>query len=423
MSGNSVSWPSLDQVIAGKIDPAAIDRQEQAKIAAVCRDAVRQKQEQISELASSGHSRIARKKQNELLRSLSARLLAAQYALRKINKRRLIHHRRDTVPFNAVWRLTERLRRNLDAPSYAIARLKPKHNGFREICAFDAFDMARQKLVAMSIIPFVRLLPCQFALTGGRSAACEALLKALIDAPESAKIIHVDINDFYGSISHGWLEENLPLSTTIIQSIILMHNGHICRWHLGLAHQHDEGTEGMGRRGIPQGSVASPIVAEFVMANVLRGLADLHDGLSYFNYSDNLAILGFVVRGDLDEAAFMERLRGVFGTHPAGPFQIRTVGSFPISRPFPFLGYHFQKIADGSIAFIPEGAAFLREMNYERDLLEAETFTKLLKIEHSLRSYCAAFSLWAGAADMQRRLLQVGDRQRGHLTLSVPANL
>jgi RNA-directed DNA polymerase len=417
MPGNSVSSPSLDQVIAGRIDPSAIDLQEQATIAAVCRDVVRQKHEQISAHASSGHGRIARKKQNELIRSLAPRLLAAQFALRKINKRRLIHHRRNTVSFNAVWHLAERLARNLNAPSYAIARLKRKHNGFREVCAFEAFDIARQKLVTMSITPFVRPLSSQFALRGGRSAASEALLKALIDALEDAKIIHVDINDFYGSISHGWLEENLPLSAAIIQSVILMHNGHICRWHLGLAHQHDEGTEGMGRWGIPQGSVASPIVAEFVMANVLRGVADLHYGLSYFNYSDNLAIL---VRGDLDEVAFMERLRGVFQTHPAGPFQIRTVGSFPISRPFPFLGYRFQKIANGSRAFIPERAAFLREMNYERDLLEAETFTKLLKVEHSLRSYCAAFSLWAGAADMQRRLLQVGDRQRRHLRLSVP---
>lgn len=93
-----------------------------------------------------------------------------------------------------------------------------------------------------------------------------------------------------------------------------------------------------------------------------------------------------------------------------------------ISTPFRFLGYHFQKVGNGSRAFILERAAFLREMNYERDLLEAKTLAQLSRVEHAARSYCAAFSLWTGAAEMQRRLLQVYDRQRGHLTLSVPAN-
>ena len=316
----------LTGLAAGAIAPASVQPSDQSGLSNYCRAVVRRKQAQISDLVSSGRTRIARRKQNELLRCLPARLIAAQQAIRKINRRNLQPaNPSNAIPFAQFWQLAQRLKRHISLPSDALARLKPKNDGtLREVCMFDLFDIARQKLIAMSIIPFARLHHSQYALIGGRSAACEALLEALNNAPNGAKFMHVDVTDYYGSIDQDWLEENLPLSADIIQTVVLMTNGHICRWHLGLVHRHDEGTEEMDwpriRKGIPQGSAVSPIVAEFVIANVLRNTADLFEGLSFFNYSDNLGIL---MPENMDDAVFMEHLRDVFRAHQAGPFQLQ----------------------------------------------------------------------------------------------------
>jgi hypothetical protein len=402
----------ISQLASEAINAASLGRSEQAAIFRYCRTVVDLKRAKIQLEVTAGRSWVARRKQNEFLRCLRARVIAAKAAFRTINKRRLIPPSTPT-PFSQVWNLANDLRRYMSRPSFGIARLKPKATGFREVVMFELFDIARQKLVAMSLRPFVRLHPVQFALEGGRSVACEELLRALIQAPPSARIIHVDIRNFYGSISKQWLQENLPLSGSIIQRVVFPD---VLRWHLGLAHQSDEGTEERGRRSIPQGSAVSPIIAEFVMASVLQAGADLLEGLSCFNYSDNLAVIGVLVPGDLDVTVFMERLAEVFRTHQAGPFQLRFVEVSTISQPFRFLGYYFQKTQSGARAFLPEGVVALREMKYERDLLEAETIAKVLKTEHAVRSYCNSFALWEGAPAMQVRILQIAAEQRARIT-------
>jgi RNA-directed DNA polymerase len=409
----------ISQLVSGAISPASLRRAEQAAIYRYCRTAVCSKQTKIACEVAAGRTWVARRKQNELLRSLPARLLAAQAAFGKINKRRLIRPSTPT-PFSEVWNLADHLRRNMSKPSFGLARLKPKATGFREIVMFDLFDVARQKLLAMSLRPFVRLHRMQFALRGGRSVACEELLRALIQAPASARIIHIDVRNFYGSISRAWLQENLPLPASIIQGVVFPD---VLRWHIGLAHLTDEGTEERGRWGIPQGSAVSSIIAEFVMASVLQAGADLLEGLSCFNYSDNLAVIGVLVPGNLDVTVFKERLSELFRSHQAGPFHLRFVDVSTITQPFKFLGYHFQKTERGARAFLPERVAFLKEMNFERDVLEAETIEKVFKLEHAARSYCAAFRLWEGGAAMQARMLQTASQQRAHLTRQIRQRL
>jgi RNA-directed DNA polymerase len=403
---------AISDLTSGAVSAASLGRPQQAAIYRICRSMVSSKQMKIANEVTAGRTWVARRKQNELVRCLPARLLAAQAALHTMNKRRLIPPSTPT-PFSKVWNLANDLRRNMSRPSFGSARLKRKATGTREVVMFDLFDVAKQKLVAMSIRPFVRLHPAQFALEGGRSVACEELLRALTQAPENARIIHVDVQNFYGSINREWLQENLPLSASIIQRDVFPD---VLRWHLGLAHQRDEGTDESGRWGIPQGSAVSPTIAEFVMASVLQAGADLLEGLRYFNYSDNLAVVGVLVPCDLDVTVFMERLAEVFRTHQAGPFQLRFVEVSTVTQPFRFLGYHFQKTERGARAFLPEHVAFLKEMKFERDLLEAETIAKVLKIAHAARSYCAAFALWEGAAAMQARILQIAADQRARIT-------
>jgi RNA-directed DNA polymerase len=92
----------------------------------------------------------------------------------------------------------------------------------------------------------------------------------------------------------------------------------------------------MDRRGLPQGSAASSLVAEMVMAEILREAAGrLADVLCLHTYSDNL---GGLVPLNRDEAALVECLKNVFATHRAGPFRM-TSRVDRMARSFPYLGY------------------------------------------------------------------------------------
>lgn len=154
----------ITQLASGATNPDALSRPEQAAIYRFCRSATSRRQAKIVQEIGNGRSWIARRRQNELLRCLPARLIAAVAAVRRMRKRRLVRPDSD-IPFSLVWRLADELRRNMYGPSsYGLARLKPKGAGYQEGVEFEIFDVARQKLLAMSLLPFVRLHPVQFAL-------------------------------------------------------------------------------------------------------------------------------------------------------------------------------------------------------------------------------------------------------------------
>ena len=104
-----------------------------------------------------------------------------------------------------------------------------------------------------------------------------------------------DVRDFYSQIDHGWLEEALPLPLGLVRSHVHTGGMTIVPLRKNVRARLGGAFEQLSRRGIPQGSALSPLVGEFVVAEVLRGLSDRfgapllhavhHD---FHTYSDNI---------------------------------------------------------------------------------------------------------------------------------------
>jgi hypothetical protein len=346
----------LSELAAGRVKVSDITRTEALMIISYSRWRVRRAQVKIGAFISRGSSRIANREQRQLLFTPAARVVAADDAIRKFD----LHQHRRRLPsvshggperFSRVWGLAQKLKAAPANPPRAVVRMRRKaRGGYRRVYMFDDIGIARQKLAVTAMKPFSSFLHQSQYTMRGRSAACEELLLRMNRANSDTRFIQFDVENFYGSISHRWLEEHLHLPKNIIRQSILLDDVRIIR---GKAPAHLQGEVNceMDRWRIPQGSAASSLVAEFVMADILRSAADLLRGLTVITYSDNVGIL---LPTSVDAAVMEQNLRRVFAAHGAGPFRLKTTGPRPLSVLSRFLGYDFQKEKGKSArAFVP----------------------------------------------------------------------
>jgi hypothetical protein len=238
-------------------------------------------------------------------------------------------------------------------PARAYVRKKWKgHGRFRPICSFDWSDAARQRLVARSLLPVARLHRSQFMLTPreggrGRTAACNTLLQRLEGRGDDLVFVQIDVREYFASISHQWLEERLGLPIEIIRNHVHTGGMHmVARGNATVRPSAGDLSE-LSRRGLPQGSALSSLVAEIVMADILEGLpVHLRDALIV--YSDNPGLL--LPRGE--EAAVEELIRGVFGRHGAGPFDLTCTAKL-VTDEFKFLGVWWRVIDGRPNRYVP----------------------------------------------------------------------
>jgi len=345
-----------------------------------------------------GRFRDARRLQVRLFESPAARLVAAWQADAKIRKRRRRQLRaRGAVSvlrpqrFADVWQLAEQLS-NARAPASAIILEKPKRSGgYRLLCVPDRFGVAKQHLLVNAIKPFASFHPSQFALRRGRSVACESLLRTMNEPdPCNTRFVQFDVVDFYTSISRQYVEEVLPAPKAVIRNTLFLEGWNIS----GVT---------MDRRGLPQGLAASSLVAEMVMANVLRDIADLTADLHCIHaYSDNWG--GFVPH-DKDVGVLVESLKHAFEVHRAGPYRI-THDYGERGQSFKFLGYYFKPRADGPARVsLPKNLVRTMESELTGELCAADSIQEVLKVRSRLLSFCSAYSL---AAETRPLLSRVG---------------
>lgn len=282
---------------------------------------------------------------------------------------------------------------------------KPGSPDRRALFSFGWADKARQRLLATTLHPFASFHPSQFLLQRhagkrGRSAACEALLDALKGLADTHVFVQLDVRDFYGSIRHEWLENNLGLPQEVIR-----HHVHTSRMTISwdrsaLAHLSDGVRRELARRGIPQGSALSPLIAEMVMADILRGLADRLDGVPLFTYSDNLGII--VPR--TEAAVVVEHLRDAFARHDAGPFELTSTSPKPATGEIKFLGRWWRNVDGKPHQFVPEGVANARALLIIEEAMVGGTAV-LPRSRARTRSLAAEWAGWDGADAWRGRVL------------------
>lgn len=380
----------FEELGQSRVNLDAVSFEQSCALKRVCAAKVRKISKDVERHLAKGQTGRARREQAKLLRGLAARLHASYEALgdeaRQLRRRGKYPR---TFSFPYIWGLAQRLN-NDHAISIATARSKWKRDGSRRrYFVFNVFGIARQKLLLNALSPFARSHPSQFLCRGGRSAACKTLLVFASDpALQNGFFVKADVDAYFDSISHEYLEEMLPAPKAVIRKTILLDG-----WRfIGSA---------MGQRGIPQGSSVSSLVGEMVMSDVLASAADQLP-TRLITYADDI---GGLVPVEEDAISLSDVLKHAFRTHGAGPFSVEPTVR-PLTHTSRFLGYEFSRSSDGTFEVnAPPGKSDAEQIKLMNEFADARTEQDLTAICKSLQSFHAAYPLARDVQEMTRETI------------------
>jgi Reverse transcriptase (RNA-dependent DNA polymerase) len=222
--------------------------------------------------------------------------------------------------------------------------IRKKANTYRPTLDFGIESRALQHLVLSVLYAIAELHPRQFA-TRGVPAAIAEVMEAM-----RAGYVHVreiDIKDFYPSFDGDKLVELVPVQKKVIESVLLSERLHIVPSTLhhilscfGPADTDQKELAPMemyladARRGIPQGSAASPLLAEMLLAPLLFQVP-AGGKVVVVAYADNILVMAKTAS---DADAMTDSLELALKKHPAGQLSPK-IKSFPVDGPIEFLGH------------------------------------------------------------------------------------
>src|SRR5262249_32022931 len=122
------------------------------------------------------------------------------------------------------------------------------------------------------------------------------------------------------------------------------------------------------RRGIPQGSAASPLIAEAMIAIALKQVPVLGEIIAY---ADNVLLLA---KSESDVASMTKALRVVLEAHPVGRLRPRKT-IFKAGQPIEFLG-HTLLLTNGVVRIEPSEEnmqEFLNRVSSDLECLQKGT--------------------------------------------------
>ncbi len=296
---------------------------------------------------------------------------------------------------------------------------------YRAFFSFEWMDRARFRLLSDALEPFVGFHASQFQLrwhagVRGTQAACKALLETISglsstpdeEVPHTGRFpaedhvfFELDVTDFFGSISEAWWATKPILDEEMSRWLYTRHL-HV-KSSGKVRDQLDGAYQEVIRRGVPQGSALSALVAEWVMADVLREVPALPAGTHLFTYCDNI---GVITPRPLAEAT-EELIRGAFSASGAGSFSLRRKGGpTAVCSPFRFLGMEFVGARGGARLRVPRHTEELATLALRTDLLHASTPADLVRLRRAINGRAAAWSLWPEASSWKADRLREIDQ-------------
>ncbi|MCJ1961606.1 reverse transcriptase domain-containing protein [Novosphingobium mangrovi (ex Hu et al. 2023)] len=402
---------TLAAILTGVRSARSISLDEERALRRWCRQSARQSALSIERLTTIGHSRNARRARRDHLQSVTAHLDALFSASRKrwpirsddnadvaetTRLKRLQH------VFEALGK-SRTFTRPARAQNFSVS--KGPGQGHRLVTSFHWVDRARQKVLRTALTPFANLHEAQFMLARDRgrrgpAAVRKALLAAMAECDEDMVFLHFDVKDFYGSISHAWLERELGLPPELVRRHV--HTGQMSFTgyrERTIVHASHEATRERGQRGIPQGSALSPLIGEMVIGAVIRSVAVFED-LPIFTWSDNVGVLAPRLR----EREIVDLARAAFRAHGAGPFELGMARSEVLDQGFNYLGTWYCKPADGDArATIPRQVVAAWDISVGTSIMHAGPH-ELDQIERHIVAKKAAWGWWDGWPRLERRL-------------------
>lgn len=280
-------------------------------------------QKTLRALARAEDKKTARRKQYHLLHSKRSRLVAIIRAAHRLG---------DMMPLKQAMALSENftLRNDIEEP-IRLKLIDKKDGGKRPIWNFGLMRRAHQIICS-------DVLTCQFHAppylysapgNGGRTAACQFVFD-LIGMKGVQYFVQADIKDCFGSFNHDQLKKELPLPKRIVENCLLITDAHspyiVCDDTINIS---------VVRRGIPQGSHASNIIAAMLLTPVLDGFAG-HGRVVAFGDDILVAAQDFA-----EASAIKKSLGSAFKESLVGPLHTKRLEIVSAKEGFNFLGYWF----------------------------------------------------------------------------------
>lgn len=257
--------------------------------------------------------------------------------------------------------------------------LKAKKNGGRRV--IQKFGIRRRSAQRMvrTLIQF-RITPpeWQFTLQGVQKAIRE--VKGFDPGPD-IWVARLDITDFYGSFTHGGLNELLWEIPNSITKNTLLGEGSNTHYYHTYNFPTDVYTEA-ARQGVPQGSVVSPLIGALAVSEISW---EPDDGVVLINYVDDFLILA-PSKEKLEKATFALD-SAVTHELPGGNFHLKHEQFGTFSEGVEFLGHHLF-FEDGVMVIEPTPSAISRlhdNVQVMREKIEAARKRYLKKGEGKQR--------------------------------------
>jgi len=356
------------------------------------------------------------------LNSFDAKWIAVQ----RVNLRREIKNRLDQATIRAIaarldpWKGTD----EVVLVHQKLKSFDPKL--YRTYTAFGIENTALQYLLLPLLEQVADVTPYQYTVRGGMHAAIKQVAKVMSIGPVWA--VELDVVDCYPSFDREKLTDLLPVPKEVSEHVLIAEHLNIKGGNIkqvkvkgvkdvvksglfgpaGTSKASTlEGVLAAARRGIPQGSATSSLIAEMMMAIALRQVPDLGD---IVGYGDNTLLMA---KEESDMVTMLEALESAFQGHPVGLLKPKRK-LFEPGQPVEFLGHRLIPQSSGKIRIEPSQKAqdrfdrkMRRKLNYLKyeKLSSAVRFRAQRKAKRYVQGWTAAFSLCDGIDDYRKYCL------------------
>lgn len=258
--------------------------------------------------------------------------------------------------------------------------------GYRPIMAFGLRNRALQELVKGALKASAQLHPDQHVLQGGRKAAVAVITKAINDGFKF--VVKTDIKDCFLSFEGDKVSKRLPVPSTVTNSVLVSRE-------LNLVHTHSRTTPTRlgfairSRRGIPQGSTVSSLVAEVLLSDIP---ATIPSSARVVMYADDLLVFG---RTKTEARTIAKALCAALERHSAGSLNPKICETKRVCDCFDFLGYRFSRqYGKAKIEPAQASLAKFRRNCYERLLDGALDGSGFEPVRRYIRSWVPQCAAW-----------------------------
>jgi len=352
------------------------------------------------------------------LQSFDARLVATERAFRSLPL-----HRRP--PMSRVPDIAANLRPWRGTDEEVALSFPPKETNpdeVRTIMNFGIENRALQYQVLHALEAGAKTHPMQFATRGGTRAAIKAARNALLGGHHWAA--EIDISSCYPSFDEERLSGLLPVPKEVVEKVILSRDLNLTPDRKWLRNSFGVGYSGSeaeilfsslyedeieaARRGIPQGSAVSPLVAECLLAPVL---AQMPNHGIVLNYADNFLVMA---KQEAEVVSMQQTLRCALKAHPAGPLLPKKPKSYGPGQAVEFLG-HILTFEHGACRVEPSPKNAVKfKVEFERKLKHAMANNlspymrrrRFLDLLGYIVGWSNAFSLWKGAIQHRKQHME-----------------